>query len=146
MVYESISIHLPTPQWEWLQAMTHKHKLKDVSKAIRICITCAAVGDALVPDTDGHITQSNEMEENNVQLSLEQLNYIQNRYDDLSEGIRNAIDACRSTDEYTVFGVVRCKSTLTKCDGAQDAVADIGKRFDLDREKVVRDAKENVDF
>jgi hypothetical protein len=145
--YQSISINLPTPQWEWLQAMMYKHKLNDVSKAVRVCITCVAVGDAVVSDMDRHITQqSKEMKEESVQLSLEQLDYIQNYHNNLSEGIRHTINACKSTDEYTVFGVVRCKSSISKCGGAQDAVADIEKRFDLDREEVMRDVKENVDF
>ena len=141
--YKSILINLPTNQWELLEKMTSEHNLKNVSKALRICITCVAMGDVKVGLHHKKISESNCIQRE-IQLSSQQLQYIQTNFIGASEAIQRITLGCSNTDEYTVFGVVRCKSTITKCRGALDAVLDIGNRYDRDTEEVMQDANENV--
>lgn len=141
----SILISIPTKQWDWLQSMTRKHQLKDISKAMRICITCHAVGDVNSGDTAAVMPMEN-LQEREIELSSLQIDYIQRNYSDVSTAVTCIVDACANADEYTVFGVVRCKSSIVKCKGAQDAVIDIGKRYEKDVEEVMVDAKEDIEF
>eukprot|EP00956_Cyclotella_meneghiniana_P012553 scaffold17853_cov65-Cyclotella_meneghiniana.AAC.5 len=39
-----------------------------------------------------------------------------------------------------VFGVIRCKSSIDDCEGAQQAVSDIGRRYEMGEEEVRADA------
>ena len=129
--------------------MTEKHSLKDISKATRICITCIALSDGNNSNgTSSDITMDSiQSIEKEIELSSQQLDYIRKNYSELSRGVREIVHACSVVaDEYTVFGVVRCKSSIANCEGAREAVVDIGKRFDMEEREVMADATENVKF
>jgi hypothetical protein len=57
---------------------------------------------------------------------------------------QQVVSACMSIDEYTVFGIIRCKSSVAKCEGAQEAVENIQQQFDKKKSEVV--TKENIDI
>jgi Arc/MetJ-type ribon-helix-helix transcriptional regulator len=46
-----------------------------------------------------------------------------------SEVVRSVIKACMKADEDVVFGVIRCKSKVTTCDGAKEAIELLSKRY-----------------
>lgn len=140
--YTSISISLSAHQWEWLEQMTSKHNLRSVSKALRICITCVAMGDVKA-GLHNAIPESNFMQRQ-IQLSPQQLQYIRTNYSNTSQAIQLVVSGCSVADEYTVFGVVRCKSSITKCEGASDAILDIAQRYDKNAGDVMENAKENI--
>ncbi|KAL7483914.1 hypothetical protein ACHAW6_009563 [Cyclotella cf. meneghiniana] len=149
--YTSISVIIPSRQWAWLQAMTDKHKLKGISKALRICITCVAMGDvAFVQDTTSAAGDGRMCQEKSVELAFEQLNWIErnrNQSTSISVVIREIVKVCASTDEYTVFGIVRCKKSITDCEGASNAVRDMGQRYTKEELEVfLGDAQENIKY
>jgi hypothetical protein len=49
-----------------------------------------------------------------------------------SEVVRSVIKACMIADEAVVFGVIRCKSKVTTCDGAKEAIDLLSKRYGED--------------
>jgi Arc/MetJ-type ribon-helix-helix transcriptional regulator len=49
-----------------------------------------------------------------------------------SEVVRSVIKACMKADEAVVFGVIRCKSKVTTCDGAKEAIGLLSKRYGED--------------
>lgn len=49
-----------------------------------------------------------------------------------SEVVRSVIKACMKADEAVVFGVIRCKSKVTTCDGAKEAIDLLSKRYGED--------------
>jgi len=57
---------------------------------------------------------------------------------------QQVVSTCMSIDEYTVFGIIRCKSSVAKCEGAQEAVENIQQQFDKKKDEVV--TKENIDI
>ena len=82
-------------------------------------------------------------------LSSQQLNYIRknNHHNEISHSIRQIVHACYTVlDEYTVFGVTRCKRSIDDCEGAQEAVIDIGRRYEIEEGEVRTDAMEHVTF
>lgn len=138
--YTKLSINLPINQWEWLKNMTSRYRLKGISKAIRICITCVAVGDAkAVAITSAAATQERE-----VELSSQQCRYIRGNFNSVSEALQQIIASCKMADEYTVFCVVRCKSSLVKCEGARNAILDIGELYNEADEDIVGSSKEDI--
>eukprot|EP00956_Cyclotella_meneghiniana_P013282 scaffold19084_cov64-Cyclotella_meneghiniana.AAC.5 len=88
-----------------------------------------------------------QLAEKETELPSQQLNYIQNHHHDISHSIQQIIHACSTVlDEYTVFGVIRCKTSINDCEGAQDAVIDIGRRYEMEEGEVRSDAREHVTF
>eukprot|EP00956_Cyclotella_meneghiniana_P003016 scaffold3715_cov60-Cyclotella_meneghiniana.AAC.4 len=137
--------------------MTEKHHLKDISKAARICITCIALADQDCKDAITSSTSSSAMAttdsliqliEKEIELSSQQLNYMQsNHHNEVSHSIQQIIHACStSMDEYAVFGVIRCKRSINDCEGAQEAVIDIGRRYEMEEGEVRANAREHVTF
>ena len=135
--------------------MTEKHQLKDISKAARICITCIALADQDFKDasssTSSAITSDSSIQlvEKEIELSSQQLNYIRknHHHNEISHSIQQIIHACSTVlNEYTVFGVIRCKSSINDCEGAQEAVIDIGRRYEMGEGEVRADAREHVTF
>ncbi|EED94565.1 predicted protein [Thalassiosira pseudonana CCMP1335] len=163
--YSCISFTLPTTQWEWLNVMTEKHKLKrdadgvGTSKALRICITCVATGDGghesthasvladateYSPMTSAGISGEIAVSSKNVELSSEQLSWIDQQDTGTSslDTVQRVINVCMNMDEYTVFGIVRCKSTIAQCEGAQEALANIQDKYSKKEEDLV--VKEHI--
>ncbi|KAL3781295.1 hypothetical protein HJC23_006519 [Cyclotella cryptica] len=131
--------------------MTDKHKLKGISKALRICITCVAVGDvAFTQDAQSTVADTRNCQEKTVELATEQLNWIERNLTEsisISFAIREIVKACASTDEYTVFGIVRCKKSISDCEGASNAVRDLIQRYSKEELDVfLGDAQENIKF
>lgn len=90
-----------------------------------------------------------------LELSDEQLAWIEGQKkkqgsssdnnDDITLSIeQQVVSTCMSIDEYTVFGIIRCKSSVAKCEGAQEAVENIQQQFDKKKGEVV--TKENIDI
>ena len=142
MSASSTNITLPNHQWEWLQTMTEKHNLSSISKAVRICITCVAVGDVSIQDATMDATS--EGQEKSVELTPEQISYVQRNDKNTSQFIQQIINACASAEEYTVFGIIRCKTSIAECEGAIEAVKDVGGRYGRDEVEVLGEAKENI--
>ena len=169
IAYTSIALALPQHQWQWLEQMSVKHKLSSSSKALRCCITCVALGDVDATATSTSTTSAphssleedrspedqcakndhgDEIVERDVELSEEQLAWLRqttlqtSRRASLSESARRVIEACMDAEEYTVFGVIRCKSTIAKCEGAQEAVRNIQEKYGNEEVMV----KENIDL
>lgn len=112
--------------------MASEYKLSNVSKAIRCCVTCIALGDAQLAasaEVLGDLGQNSV--EKNINLSPEQLQWIE--AEKKSHGVLSSsrflqliVGTCMTeVTEYIVFGVIRCKSTIAKCDGAQEALRNI---------------------
>ena len=144
--YPSSPLSLPSTQWQWLEKMTSDHKLSDISKAIRCCVTCVALGDAqMTINGDGDsksaaVTTTNAaVVEKDVQLSKEQFQWLKNsqQSQSMSQTLQNVVQACMATttSEYTVFGIIRCKSSIAKCNGAQEAVQNIISNFGAKNEQ-----------
>jgi len=129
--------------------MTTKHKLSSISKAIRCCINCVAPeGKSLSPiskqSTDSHDEENISKQ---IELSKEQIAWIETKQQDsisASEVVQRVVQSCMELDEYTVFGIIRCKSSMAKCEGAQEAMKNIGKKYGQKEEEVV--VKENIDI
>jgi hypothetical protein len=57
---------------------------------------------------------------------------------------QQVVSACMSIDECTVFGTIRCKSSVAKCEGVQEAVGSIQQQFDVKDGEVVTQEKIDV--
>ncbi|KAL9190553.1 hypothetical protein ACHAXT_000259 [Thalassiosira profunda] len=139
--YAQVPLTLTEPQWAWLDDMASKHKLSSTSKAVRCCINCVALGDVAgdSPSTDEEgITKG-------VELSSEQLSWLRTRRNEQGDAAeRRVVQSCMNADEYTVFGVIRCKLSIRQCSGAKEAVKNIGEEFGQKAEEVT--VKENIDI
>ena len=157
--YGHVPIVLKTHQWKWLEGMASKHKLSSVSKAIRCCVNCVALGDANdAPASSGAIDSSIDSKNDDddvtkqVELSDEQIFWLETKRIDHDqqkvEGFnffsKEIIAPCMAMDEYVVFGVIRCKSSIAKCEGAQEAICNIGQQYNQKEGEVV--VKENIDI
>lgn len=113
------------------------------------CINCVALGDAKMhtsPSSGGCSGCNNNVITKEVELSQEQLSWINGQTTDGKGSIeQDVINACMSIDEYTVFGTIRCKSSVAKCEGAQEAVENIQQQFGI-KEKNEVVTKENIDI
>ncbi len=115
--------------------MASDHKLSNVSKAIRCCVTCVAIGDAQVVVSKILAEKGQNTVERSVNLSPEQLQLVEAEKN--SHGVSSAscflqhiVGTCMTeVTEYTLFGVIRCKSTILKCNGAKEAVRNIKFKF-----------------
>mmetsp|Transcript_14159 Transcript_14159/g.23256 ORF Transcript_14159/g.23256 Transcript_14159/m.23256 type:complete len:158 (-) Transcript_14159:135-608(-) len=144
--YTPMSMDLTSNQWRWLEDMTSKYKLSGTSKAMRCCINCVALGDAQM-QSDG-CCGCNDTITKDLELSTEQLAWIEGQKHQCDESTlsieQKVVSACMKLDEYTVFGIIRCKSSVAKCEGAQEAVENIQQQFSMKKGEVV--TKENIDI
>jgi len=145
--YTEVPLTLTSTQWEWLENMASKHKLSSMSKAVRCCINCVVLGDA---DDECHVqsTYGSDSEEcitKQVELSQEQLTWLEAKQKEGgSELARKLIQTCMNMDEYEVYGIIRCKTSIAKCEGAQQAILNIGEQYNQQKNEVV--VKENIDI
>ena len=147
--YTNVTLVLTPVQWQWLENMATKHKLSSISKAIRCCINCVALEDKLQSLISKQSTDSHDEEgvPKQVELSKEQIAWIEIKQQDgigASEVVQRVVRVCMELDEYTVFGIIRCKSSVAKCEGAQEAMKNIGIKYGKKEEEVV--VKENIDI
>mmetsp|Transcript_4633 Transcript_4633/g.8299 ORF Transcript_4633/g.8299 Transcript_4633/m.8299 type:complete len:166 (-) Transcript_4633:265-762(-) len=150
--YTEVSLVLAKQQWEWLEDMATKHKLPSISKAMRCCINCVAleIDDANAkqqhhqPSEKGCCQSStNNMHEDVdvtklVGLSREQVIWMESKQNDAVSVVRH----CMEMEEFDVFGIIRCKTSIAKCEGAHDAVRNISEKYGKEEVEV----KENIDI
>jgi hypothetical protein len=124
--YIQVPLRLPITQLAWLEATSSRHKLSNSSKAFRCCVNCVAVGDVSLlknnDDADGRMEEQGDFV---AYLSREQLDWLRDRTEiggednhDQSAFARRIVRSCMAMDEFTVFGIVRCKSSIAACEGA----------------------------
>ena len=147
--FTNVTLVLTPVQWQWLENMATKHKLSSISKAIRCCINCVALEEKSQPSISKQYTDSHDEEivSKQIELSKEQIAWIDTKQQDgisASEVVQRVVQACMELDEYTVFGIIRCKSSVAKCEGAQEAMKNIGIKYGKKEEEVV--VKENIDI
>ena len=147
--YTNVTLVLTLVQWQWLENMATKHKLSSISKAMRCCINCVALEEKSHSPVSKQSTDSHEEESisKQIELSKEQIAWIETKQQNgisESEVVQRVVQACMELDEYTVFGIIRCKSSVAKCEGAQEAMKNIGQKYGKKGEDVV--VKENIDI
>ena len=111
------------------------------------CINCVALGDAQIIQPDTSCCGCTNIVTKEVELANEQFQWLEDQKT-TGGGTKSieqeVVNACMKIDEYTVFGVIRCKSSVAKCEGAQEAVENIQKQFGKEKGEVV--TKENIDI
>ena len=147
--YTNITLVLTQVQWQWLENMATKHKLSSISKAIRCCINCVALEEKSHSPISKQSIDSHDEEilSKQVELSKEQIAWIETKQQDsisASEVVQRVVQSCMELDEYTVFGIIRCKSSVAKCEGAQEAMKNVGIKYGKKEDEVV--VKENIDI
>ncbi len=103
--------------------------------------------------SDGNCCGCNNIITKDVELSSEQLAWMEGQKQQRDTDVKDnnslsieqhVVSACMKLDEYTVFGIIRCKSSVAKCEGAQEAVENIQQQFSMKKDEVV--TKENIDI
>ena len=141
IAYSQRPFLLTKVQWDWLESMATKHKLSSLSKAVRCCVNFAALENIQLADKSTAFDGEDGIEKQ-IELSHEQLTWLA-RWEESNVEMR-LINLCMETDEYIVFGIIRCKSSVAKCDGAKEAILNIGEKFGKREEEV--EVKENIDI
>lgn len=149
--YKEVPFTLTQKQWQWLEDMATKHKLSSMSKAVRCCINCVALEDAADSLSSTDTTFESEQAEQHsiakqVELSTEQQSWLETKQKENNNEhvVQRMIQSCMETDEYTVFGIIRCKSSIAKCCGSLEARKNIGEKYDQKEDEVV--VKENIEI
>ena len=151
-------------QRQWLASMSEKHRLSNPSKALRCCVNCVAsdysrhepwIASFEREHSGTHTLSDEEREEGPAfELARQQMEWIDGmRCEDGHPDIvlhralllRRIVDHCQNQlDEDAVFGVMRCKSSLSRCEGARRAVKDIAELSANEEGDV--EVRENLDL
>ena len=139
---QTIALNLPSDALGWLDSMAREHSLPDKSKAARCCVNCAALTKMnLDGDEGGDCGDAHEANMLNVDIELatEQVEWLENRAgasandsdgrEKISVVMQRILCSCQRADKDEVFGVIRCKSKVAVCEGAQDAVGVLEKKY-----------------
>lgn len=136
---QTLSISLPAEMIDWLDCSAESYSLPSQSKAVRCCVNCVAIGDVDMAeggnDANAVVETSMNYQALNIELASQQKEWIENfcskskGYFSHSEVVRSVVKACMNAEEDVVFGVVRCKSKVTECEGSQEAVDILSKRY-----------------
>ena len=138
---ETVAVSLPITVINWLDSSAKSHSLPSRSKAIRCCINCVAIGDVEMPrhnSEDKHAAFASGHQAVDIELAAEQIKWMDRVCCSSSEGssrsevLFSVIKVCMDADEAVVFGVVRCKTKVAACDGAQYAVDSLAKKYGSD--------------
>ena len=136
---ETLSISLPVEMIDWLNSSAKSQSLSSSSKAARCCINCVALGDVdtIEENSSASTTQEFDYRAINIELATEQIKWVdsvcaKSEGSSQSKVVRSVIKACMNAEKDVVFGVVRCKSKVTTCEGAQNAVDLLTKRYGAD--------------
>ena len=146
----TINLHLSSDALDWLDSMAREHSLPTQSKAARCCVNCAALttmdldddvdegGDGS-SDSGGGGGGTQTMQSVDIELAAEQVDWLENRAgasandvagrEKISVIMQRILHACRNAEKEEVFGVIRCKSKIATCEGAQDAVGILEKKY-----------------
>ena len=126
---QTVSISLPAEMIDWLDSSAKSQSLLSQSKAVRCCVNCVALGDVKMAGeiNDADAVQIHDYQAINVELASEQVQWVDSVVSSQtdwsqSEVVRLVVKACMNADADIVFGVVRCKSKVTECEGAQAAI------------------------
>ena len=126
--FQIIRVAVPSSAVAWLEAMAVKHELPSTSKAVRCCVNFAAQ-DSL-PD-EATVGQG-DPSELAVELAAQQVQWLEGNTAELSmtqsQAMTRLLSACQVASETSVFGVIRCKTKTTLCDGAQEAIAKLEQK------------------
>ena len=137
----TIHLKLPSDAVDWLDSMAREHSLPTRSKAARCCVNCAALTTMDLDDVDAEVGDGLKMQMKSVDIELatEQVVWLENRAgasaDDavgrakISAVLQRILHACRNAEPEEVFGVIRCKSKVATCEGVQDAVSVLEKKY-----------------
>ena len=133
---QTLSVSLPAQMIDWLDASAKSRSLPSQSKAIRCCVNCVALGDVKMIEDDNDETAVPNVNYRalNIELASEQIEWVDSVCSN-SEGssqrevVRSVIKACMNSEADVVFGVVRCKSKVMACEGAQNAVDSLTERY-----------------
>ena len=133
---QTLSISLPAEMIDWLNSSAKSQSLSSPSKTARCCINCVAIGDVdMIEDEDNtSVSQKFDYRATNIELATQQIKWVDSicsKSDGSSQSkvVRSVIKACMNAEEDVVFGVVRCKSKVTTCEGAQNAVDLLTERY-----------------
>ena len=89
----------------------------------------------MIEDEDNtSVSQKFDYRATNIELATQQIKWVDSicsKSDGSSQSkvVRSVIKACMNAEEDVVFGVVRCKSKVTTCEGAQNAVDLLTERY-----------------
>jgi hypothetical protein len=139
---QTIALNLPSDALDWLDSMAREHSLPDKSKAARCCVNCAALTSMNLDecgDGAGSGARGNGMQIVAIELATEQVEWLEiqagasnddaDGREKISYVMQRILHACRNADKEEVFGVIRCKSKVAICEGAQDAVGILEKKY-----------------
>mmetsp|Transcript_13780 Transcript_13780/g.28929 ORF Transcript_13780/g.28929 Transcript_13780/m.28929 type:complete len:154 (-) Transcript_13780:266-727(-) len=140
---QTLSVSLPAEMIDWLDTSAKSQSLPSKSKVVRCCINCVALGDVKIAKhgNDEASIPSSGYRALNIEVAPQQIDWINSvtskaEGSSQSEAIRSVLKACMNADKYVVFGVVRCKSKVTACEGAQAIIDSLSKRY----------GKDNIEF
>ena len=144
-----LSISLPAKTIEWLDASVKSQALSSRSKAVRCCINCVAINDVKMVKyiNDNTNVPTSTYQTFDIELASEQVNWINSAtssikgFSSQSKVIQSVAEACMNADEDLVFGVIRCKSKVTTCEGAQEAIDLLSERKGENNIKVKEEIK-----
>uniref|UniRef100_A0A7S0FT29 Uncharacterized protein n=1 Tax=Minutocellus polymorphus TaxID=265543 RepID=A0A7S0FT29_9STRA len=135
---QTISLNLSSGTLDWLDSMAREHSLPTQSKAARCCVNCAALTTTTLEEAGGDDT-GGDMQSVDIELAAEQVDWLESRAGasandadgraKISTVLQCILHACRNAEKEEVFGVIRCKSKVAICVGAQDAVGVLEKKY-----------------
>ena len=145
----TIHLNLSSDALDWLDSMAREHSLPTQSKAARCCVNCAALttmdldyvgeGGEGSSGSGGGGGDTQTMQSVDIELATEQVEWLENRAGAsandaagrarISAVVQRILHACRNAEKEEVFGVIRCKSKVVICEGAQDAVGVLEKKY-----------------
>mmetsp|Transcript_7582 Transcript_7582/g.18561 ORF Transcript_7582/g.18561 Transcript_7582/m.18561 type:complete len:151 (+) Transcript_7582:122-574(+) len=134
---QTLSLSLPAEMIDWLNSSAKSQSLPSSDKAARCCINCVALGDVVMIESRDSIERF-DYRAVNIELAPEQIKWVDSicaktEGSSQSQVVRSVIKSCMNAEADVVFGVVRCKSKVTACEGAQNAVDTLTKRYGADR-------------
>lgn len=141
-----IHLNLPSDALDWLDSMAREHSLPTRSKAARCCVNCAALTAMNLDDEGGGETSGSggggdtqSMQRVDIELAAAQVVWLENRAGAsatdaagrtrIGAVMQRILRACQNAEKEEVFGVIRCKSKVAICEGAQDAVGVLEKKY-----------------
>lgn len=143
-----LHLNLSSDALDWLDSMAREHSLPTRSKAARCCVNCAALTTTMDLDDGGGGEgtsgsggggDAQNMQSVEIEFAAEQVVWLESRAGAsatdaagrtrIGAVVQRILQACQSAEKEEVFGVIRCKSKVAICEGAQDAVGVLEKKY-----------------
>ncbi len=120
--YAEYTLSLTAGQWEWLDSMAKKHSLSSPDKALRCCLDCIFVDDINMAECPIEFFKGDRVEKT-VQLYPDQKTWLE-KWASGCDGTSppTLVRSCEEADENVVFGVIRCRTKISQCDEAMEAL------------------------